>query len=394
MLKYKVLMLWAGLNVLVFGAEIDYPKWWITRGIISAENEPNDYAVANLGQLKHMALECAKELEMLLPGGAGNDVWEVVGSFGQKDNNAIFNIGQLKRVATPFYDRLSGQYADALPGAPGVYPWSGREFGVNDYAAVNIGQLKAVFNIKLNRIQAESAEAGLSVRGKILYADYSRWGFDPMAERSDLIVSVSPTKLGHGSLFSTTLTYRFQSFLFPRYVSWSLPMDIPPNWDSYYFKAYLDLDGNGVGNDMEPWAVYHHDATRLGLPFPLEIQLDLRTGGNSDADDLDDWWELNHLGSIDEVAGGDDPDNDLLSISDELALGTDPLHDDSDGDGILDKVDSAPLERDVNRNGLRDGLDNLIQGKVADGPGGLLIQLPSGFYYGVEPDFSLEFVGR
>ena len=47
------------------------PEWWTTRGVLIPNKEADDYAVANQGQLKYMAIKAYEELEAALPGGAG-----------------------------------------------------------------------------------------------------------------------------------------------------------------------------------------------------------------------------------------------------------------------------------------------------------------------------------
>jgi len=39
----------------ITGEEI--PEWWVTRGIVNTQLPPNNFAVANLGQLKHVAYQ-------------------------------------------------------------------------------------------------------------------------------------------------------------------------------------------------------------------------------------------------------------------------------------------------------------------------------------------------
>lgn len=50
------------------------PSWWVTRGVVNTNSQPNDFAAVNQGQLKWMAVNAAVELESQLPGGAGNNV--------------------------------------------------------------------------------------------------------------------------------------------------------------------------------------------------------------------------------------------------------------------------------------------------------------------------------
>lgn len=116
------------------------PSWWVTRGTINTNAIPNDFAAVNQGQLKWMAVNAAMELESQLPGGAGSNVWTLIESFSGTNNFRPVNLGQLKYVAQPFYDRL------IEVGYTTNYPWSGSTNQVNDFVLANIGQMKNVFS--------------------------------------------------------------------------------------------------------------------------------------------------------------------------------------------------------------------------------------------------------
>ncbi len=91
------------------------------------------------GQIKNIATQAGSEMATNLPGGAGSNVAALVSSFSSTNNYLATNIGQLKNVAKPFYDRLIAvRYTNA-------YPWSGSTT-TNDYATANIGQLKNLFS--------------------------------------------------------------------------------------------------------------------------------------------------------------------------------------------------------------------------------------------------------
>ncbi|MBA4388962.1 MAG: hypothetical protein C0404_13355 [Verrucomicrobia bacterium] len=93
-----------------------------------------------MGQLKWMATNAAAELEAGLPGGAGTGVWAVVQDFSATNNWLTVNVGQLKQVAAPFYDRL------IAVGFTNDYPWTSNTTTDDvDYAIANIGQLKELF---------------------------------------------------------------------------------------------------------------------------------------------------------------------------------------------------------------------------------------------------------
>ncbi len=129
------------------------PHWWTTQGVINTNTAAADYAVLNIGQLKHLASTACDEMEAMLPGGAGTVVTSFVHGLANTNNYAVVNLGQLKNVAKPFYDRihsLTNSYpylTNSLPaGLPGPYPWTDTTADDADYAVANIGQAKFVFS--------------------------------------------------------------------------------------------------------------------------------------------------------------------------------------------------------------------------------------------------------
>ena len=126
------------------------PSWWITRGVLSGQAD--DYAAANIGQLKFVAAKASIELNAQLSGGAGTAITAMVTDWGNapasgvvRDDYAVLTLGQLKAVSAMFYDRLA-QYG--YTGGPLIglnrYPWTGGS--ADDYAVANLGQVKYVFS--------------------------------------------------------------------------------------------------------------------------------------------------------------------------------------------------------------------------------------------------------
>ena len=92
--------------------------------------------------------------------------------------------------------------------------------------------------------------------------------------------------------------------------------------------------------------------------FPLTVVND------SDADGLDDTWELFHFQDLDEVASGN-PDNDGLTHLEEEDAGTLPLVADTDGDHLHDGPElktyfTDPLDFDSDDDGLWDDEEELV----------------------------------
>lgn len=118
------------------------------------------------------------------------------------------------------------------------------------------------------------------------------------------------------------------------------------NSTSYWFKAYRDCDSSKTKEYGEPWGIYSNTSTLVTNDLSgINITLEDR---DEDDDGLIDWWEMQYFGDLDEGPGDDEPDNDALVNSNELACGTDPTNDDTDGDTATDgeevQAGSDPLD--------------------------------------------------
>lgn len=123
------------------------PEWWTTRSVLKSGTVADDYAVANIGQLKTMASKAMLELDEKLPYGAGEAIhaltnaWTAAPAGGvSRDDYAALTLGQLKTVGRLFYDRLAGMHIRL----PNSHPWTGTN--ADDYSLANLGQLKKVFS--------------------------------------------------------------------------------------------------------------------------------------------------------------------------------------------------------------------------------------------------------
>lgn len=164
------------------------PIWWndpsLGLQVINTNSEDN-YAIANLGQLKQFAL--GAYLYFLnrtplpnIPGGLGEDIQSQINQWvtfdvsgvpsaktgGASDYSKV-TLGQLKATAKVYYDRM------IEVGAIEAYPWTGNasdwnDFVFDDYSIVNIGQLKRVFNFDLT-IELELQNNWYTIN------DYSSW---------------------------------------------------------------------------------------------------------------------------------------------------------------------------------------------------------------------------
>lgn len=124
------------------------PAWWYSRAVIdSAAGVTNDFAAANQGQLKWIARQGYEEM-------TNSSNWkptepqevaltDLVDGLANAHNHAVANIGQVKCVAQPFYNWLGAKSGDTN------HPWTDAAL-TNDYAPVNIGQLKNTFSFEIN----------------------------------------------------------------------------------------------------------------------------------------------------------------------------------------------------------------------------------------------------
>jgi hypothetical protein len=153
--------------LLVATTALAFPSWWISRGVVNHENQPDDFAVINQGQLKNLAK--AAHLEMQAQAGSGVELDAMIQAWqngSNADDYSAVTVGQLKTVARKFYDRLlaTGKI-DALP------LWLVTLNGSDDYAVANIGQAKQAFSFWFC-----GQKAGVLIRAASCRASRSRTG--------------------------------------------------------------------------------------------------------------------------------------------------------------------------------------------------------------------------
>ena len=112
-------LLLIGVPVSIVSASNNDPSWWVSRNVIvtNAASTNNDYAAITSGQMKWIATNAYAELCASLPGGAGTNTQATVGALESGNNYYGVNVGQLKNLAQPFYDRLIAiGYTNTYPG--------------------------------------------------------------------------------------------------------------------------------------------------------------------------------------------------------------------------------------------------------------------------------------
>ena len=134
-----------GTAALAYTESSLHPAWWDARNVITTHTNEfiNDRAPANQGQVKWFALQAYEEFNEKLPGAGNAGIRQRIDGFTDQNNYLSVNIGQLKNVVAPCYDRLA-EY-----GLAGSYPWEGDQALMNDYAIATVGQLKEFFAFEL-----------------------------------------------------------------------------------------------------------------------------------------------------------------------------------------------------------------------------------------------------
>jgi hypothetical protein len=116
--------------------------------------QADDYAAANIGQLKYIAAKASAELAASLPAGTESKFTRLVASWSAgaaagvtRDDYAALTQGQLKAVGAIFYEHLSSIGYYGAPLKPYArYPWTSSTSDDDNFSVVNIGQLKYVFS--------------------------------------------------------------------------------------------------------------------------------------------------------------------------------------------------------------------------------------------------------
>jgi N-acetylmuramoyl-L-alanine amidase len=157
----------------------DPPAWWSEGDppVIDPTVEPNNHGPANIGQAKWMAKSAIDALRPINSDLASAIEQALVGEdkiiltlappadeADREKNHAPLLIGQLKAIATPFYDalhaadpvwledQLTENQTKDLNDPTNYYPWTQTPNDDRNQAIATIGQLKAVFSLRFQTL--------------------------------------------------------------------------------------------------------------------------------------------------------------------------------------------------------------------------------------------------
>jgi hypothetical protein len=326
----------SALYILSTSLAFPAPQWWTDRNVLDT-NAPADYAPVLLGQLKWAATNAFDELKEHLSGGMGTNTLAFDPTLSATDNWQVANVGQLKNVAKPYWDRL---IAEGYTNSP---PWTTNATGDDvDWALANIGQLKNVFSFD---VTIDSNTNGLpdwweihwfgSVTNLAGNGDYDndglvnsneyKWGTCPTNSDTDGdgytdgyevqqgVDPLNPASIPVGTI-SGILSYggvQTGQFVVVAVTNsgswatnWSQIISCPgaysvtnlPKLASYWIKAYLDSNTNGLLDATEASGEYANN--------PVYVE--------------------SNPGGGDITLNDPDTDGDGICDADEVAAGTDP----------------------------------------------------------------------
>ena len=196
-------------------------------------------------------------------------------------------------------------------------------------------------------VYSSDVEGGACTSGSTCYfRDWVKWDLANMSGQSQSAVSVAPALLTNSN--RAPLGAILTSTLYADHSSQGLSPSV------------LNIS-YGVGNTYE--IDTNHDSDGDGIPDFWELRY-AHLANWLDSSDANDDLDGDGYTNLQEYLNGLSPDNrdpkdtdfDNLLDSVELALGLDPLSDDTDGDGLIDRLDNWPATYNAAQDGLIDVL--------------------------------------
>ncbi|WOO42198.1 hypothetical protein [Rubellicoccus peritrichatus] len=270
-----------------------YPQWWIDQGVITDGQQPpaapgetghdpavwdawvaGNFAPANAGQAKNLAEKAMLEMEAKQVSSAGTTITSLVNGFSTtpETNYVPINAGQVKALAKTFYDHFHDldftvTLSDGTIIADNTYPWDPATPVEQNYAPVNVGQLKYVFSFSLEDWPPPSA---------IIDSDN-----DGLADSIEIVIGSdlnNPDTDGNGLLDGE----EYYAGLDPVNDVDLNDNYLPDDWEAFYanevsvfpHKLVLKLDWGG----QESRSLYFNNDTTAAVDYTVSLTGDLVSG--------------------------------------------------------------------------------------------------------------------
>ena len=147
---------------------------------------------------------------------------------------------------------------------------------------------------------------------------------------------------------------------------------LPTDFTEFVIGNNTTSFNEALNGTLDDFAIFSRELTAQEVTdlFNGDSPLSLVGDNDTDGDGLPDAWELRLAGDLTTLAPGGDADSDSILDEDELAGGTNPTSNDSDGDGALDGEETNtgvwvsssdrgtdPLNPDADSDGVLDGAE-------------------------------------
>ena len=114
--RMRVLLVFCAAGMLFgAGASVATPEWWTSRNVLVTNTMPEDYSPVLQGHVWWLATNAFVEFQGKMPGGAGDEVHQLLTSQAAGNHFSPVAIGQLKNVAAMFYRRLMEEGVATYP---------------------------------------------------------------------------------------------------------------------------------------------------------------------------------------------------------------------------------------------------------------------------------------
>lgn len=260
--------------------------WWNEEKIITGAT-PDDYAAANVGQLKNFASRAAQSMDgrLQLAGGSGLVITAMINGWKSpsstlRDDYSALTLGQFKNVLQRFYDRLAD-----VKGVPPAYPWDAspaQAGAADDYAIVNLGQLKRGFDFAIPILLKLSPHSNASIPPAVFEPVRARWlGLDIKPAGSSLN-DLDGDGISNGEEYLRSPFPPGKALLDPDDLDGDrIPNDVENEYglDPLNFEdALSDLDDDGLTNYEECVLLAAEYGTRPDDPLSISQHVDPQTG--------------------------------------------------------------------------------------------------------------------